>query len=62
MFGCGTACVVQPVQALVRADGEVLRADFDVEDPTSLTRRLTQQLVDIQYGRVEHPWSVPIDE
>lgn len=61
MFGCGTACVVQPVQALVRGDGEELRADFDVDDPKSLTRRLTQQLLDIQYGRVEHPWSVPID-
>lgn len=61
MFGCGTACVVQPVQALVRADGEVLRAAFDVDDPASLTRRLMQQLLDIQYGRMpDHPWSVPV--
>lgn len=60
MFGCGTACVVQPVQGLVRASGEVLQAVFDVDDPASLTRRLMHQLLDIQYGRVDHAWSVVV--
>lgn len=61
MFGCGTAVVVQPVDRLVRASGEVFDTPFDASDPHTLTARLTRALSDIQYGRVAHEWSVPFE-
>ncbi len=51
MFGCGTACIVQPVDGLVRSNGQVIAAPWDAADPHSLTARLTRALTDIQYGR-----------
>ena len=51
IFGCGTACIVQPVDGLVRADGQVLAAPFDAGSITSVTARMTRALTDIQYAR-----------
>ena len=51
IFGCGTACIVQPVDGLVRANGEVLSAPFDASNITSMTARMTRALTDIQYAR-----------
>ena len=51
IFGCGTACIVQPVDGLVRADGQVLAASFDAGSITSVTARMTRALTDIQYAR-----------
>ena len=51
IFGCGTACIVQPVDGLVRADGQVLAAPFDASSITSMTARMTRALTDIQYAR-----------
>jgi len=62
IFGSGTACVVQPVSALVRANGEVWKPRIsDPSSPEALAPRLQRALLDIQYGRVPHPWSVPVD-
>jgi branched-chain amino acid aminotransferase len=63
VFGCGTACIVQPVNALVRGDGEAWRpAVSDPADPDALAPRLQRMLLNIQYGRVSgHPWSVRVD-
>lgn len=58
VFGSGTACIVQPVDALIRANGDVWRPVL--RDPTSeesLARRLQKTLLDIQYGRTPHSWS-----
>jgi hypothetical protein len=55
------------VKALVRADGEVLRAAYQggggKHGPArpSLASRLRDTLVGIQYGTLPHPWSVPIE-
>lgn len=58
MFGCGTACVVQPVEALLRGSGDVIKVSGD----GALAKRVAQELGDIQYGRVPgHPWSVPFE-
>ena len=59
MFGAGTACIVCPVE-------RVRYGDRDIHIPTpegeaSLTHRMLTTLSDIQYGRVEHPWSERID-
>jgi branched-chain amino acid aminotransferase len=63
VFGSGTACIVQPVGALVRGNGEMWQPNVsDPEDPRALAPRLQRALMDIQYGRVpSHPWSVVVD-
>ena len=61
IFACGTAAVIQPVNELVRAGREPISVHFDVRDATTITARLTRALTDIQYGRVEHEWSVAFD-
>jgi branched-chain amino acid aminotransferase len=58
-FGAGTAAVVAPVKA-VKYKGE------DFEFPTGeeigpVAKSMWNQLTDIQYGRVEHPWSVLVN-
>jgi len=60
-FGAGTAAVVAPVKAL-RYAGE----DFAVPVDAALgagpvAARLWRELLDIQYGRVEHEWSVVVE-
>jgi branched-chain amino acid aminotransferase len=61
-FGCGTACVVQPVGALLRAQGQVYVPKVsDPGHPGALAPRLQRALLDIQYGRVEHPWSEVVE-
>jgi len=63
VFGSGTACIVQPVGALVRGKGEMWQPNVrNPADPRALAPRLQRALMDIQYGRVpNHPWSVVID-
>ncbi len=51
IFGCGTACIVQPVNALIRANGDVIAAPFDASSTSSMTARMTHALTDIQYAR-----------
>ncbi|KAL6780750.1 hypothetical protein ACKKBF_B11900 [Auxenochlorella protothecoides x Auxenochlorella symbiontica] len=55
-FGCGTACIVQPISSFVRAGGQLMRAAGD----GAFVARMHAALCDIQYGRVSHPWSIPI--
>ena len=62
IFGSGTACIVQPVASLVRSTGEVWTPVVtDPEAPGALAPRLQEALMEIQYGHVDHPWSVPIE-
>jgi branched-chain amino acid aminotransferase len=64
MFGSGTACIVSPIKR-IHYMGEDLMIPLDPKDPTSqagpITRRLNDELLAIQYGEVEHPWSVVIN-
>ena len=60
-WGAGTAAVVAPVRALHYAG-----TDFAVPVDAALgagpvAARLWKELLDIQYGRVEHPWSVVVE-
>eukprot|EP00775_Hariotina_reticulata_P009463 gene9461-9628_t len=73
VFGSGTACVVQPVSCIVTADGNELHlprdgstkaagdSDTDSGAIGGVAAAIRQQLLDIQYGRVSHPWSVPYE-
>ncbi|KAF8073223.1 Srpra [Scenedesmus sp. PABB004] len=71
-FGCGTACVVQPVGTLVTPDGVELclpsaaggaerGGGGDDGGDGSVAEWARARLADIQYGRVESPWSVPYE-
>jgi branched-subunit amino acid aminotransferase/4-amino-4-deoxychorismate lyase len=64
VFGAGTACVVQPVAALVRAGGAPpLVPARDGTGRGTLAAQLLRELLAIQYGRAEgHPWSVAVDD
>jgi len=58
MFGAGTACVVCPVGKIHYLNEDLLIPTLDHSDP--LTLKFYNALMDIQYGRVRHEWSVPI--
>lgn len=64
MFGAGTACVVSPVKEIGYM-GEDLKIPLDPNDPNSqagpYTKRFNDAIYAIQYGEVEHPWSVVIN-
>ena len=62
IFGSGTACIVQPVNALVREDGETwIPTVIDPGMEGALAPKVQKQLMDIQHGLVEnHPWSVVV--
>ncbi|XP_003736975.1 branched-chain-amino-acid aminotransferase, cytosolic [Galendromus occidentalis] len=63
MFGCGTACSISPIGRIYhRQNGH---AD-DLLIPTmqsewQLHARIMETLTNIQYGVVDHPWSLEID-
>ena len=61
MFGAGTACIVQPVSALVRKDGQEFHTmAVGQPDGETLAQRVHRSLNDIYYCRVRTDWSVPI--
>lgn len=59
MFGAGTACVVSPIERIFYQNENLLIPTMDNSDAVWRTMRNT--LVDIQYGRVKHPWAVEIE-
>lgn len=61
IFGCGTACIIQPVTTLVRANGEEFSVPFDLTRTDTLTQRLTRALTDIHYANAPHEWSIAVD-
>jgi branched-chain amino acid aminotransferase len=73
VFGSGTACVVQPVDCIVTADGSQLHLPANGSTKAAensgtggagvdgIAGTVKQQLLDIQYGKVPHPWSVPYE-
>ncbi|CAN0022908.1 unnamed protein product [Scytosiphon promiscuus] len=58
VFGTGTAAVVAPVSGIKYRGKEIEVPSGDCIGP--LAKRFWETLSDIQYGRVEHPWSVKI--
>jgi branched-chain amino acid aminotransferase len=62
-FGAGTAAIVAPVKGF-HYNGVDYDIPLDKENPTAkagkLTQRLCDTIMDIQYGKVEHPWSVVV--
>jgi len=64
-FGAGTAAIVSPVNGFAYK-GTEYSIPLNIEDPTAKAGPLTQKLMDtimgIQYGKIEHEWSVVVDE
>uniref|UniRef100_T1PBX0 Branched-chain-amino-acid aminotransferase n=2 Tax=Musca domestica TaxID=7370 RepID=T1PBX0_MUSDO len=59
LFGTGTACVVSPINRISYLGEDLYIPTMEQEKPIHETIRET--LMDIQYGKVEHPWAVTID-
>lgn len=58
MFGVGTACVISPIKEI-----EYLNQRFHIkttEHKDPLYEKFRKKLVDIQFGRQQHPWSLII--
>ncbi|CEP10321.1 hypothetical protein [Parasitella parasitica] len=64
MFGAGTACVVSPIKEIGYL-GEDIKIPLDPKDPNSqagpYAKRFNDAINAIQYGEVEHPWSVVVN-
>jgi len=63
-FGAGTAAIVSPVEA-ISFKGQKYPVPLDASDPKAkigkLTQRFADTIMDIQYGKTEHEWSVKVD-
>ncbi|KAI8034217.1 branched-chain-amino-acid aminotransferase, cytosolic [Drosophila gunungcola] len=59
LFGAGTACVVSPVNRINYLGQDLYIPTMEQEKPVH--ELIRESLTDIQYGRVDHPWSVVID-
>lgn len=59
LFGAGTACVVCPIGRVHYMNEDLIIPSLD--DSESIQKRLLKTLLDIQYGRVAHEWSVVIE-
>nr|XP_050039540.1 branched-chain-amino-acid aminotransferase, cytosolic-like [Dermacentor andersoni] len=59
MFGCGTACVICPIERLYHR-GENLHIPT-MEQSSPLARRVLKAISDIQYGVVPHSWGIEIE-
>ena len=64
-FGAGTAAIVSPVDHIAYIDddiripvGEGSAKMMGRSDGASVADKVREQLLDIQYGRTEHEWSV----
>ncbi|KAF9499868.1 branched-chain amino acid aminotransferase II [Pleurotus eryngii] len=61
LFGAGTAAIISPVH-------KIGYLNEDIEIPTGpdgmgrIARAVRKELSDIQWGKISHPWSVPVDE
>lgn len=62
VFGCGTACVISPVDKIVHRRGKQLEELYipTMKSELALYARITKSITDIQYGIVGHPWSLEV--
>merc|ERR1719376_1014338 len=58
IFGCGTAVIVCPV-GNIKYKSDMVPIPVDTTE-NSVSMRITKQLNDIYYGKINHPWAVDI--
>ena len=56
-FGTGTACVISPVNKIYYKEDLSIPAGEDGKSGGIVANRLFKELLDIQHGVVDHPWS-----
>jgi len=60
-FGSGTAAVISPIKS-IHYKGKDYSIPLNKDDPSAgigpLAKRLADEILRIQYGDIEHPWSV----
>lgn len=61
MFGAGTAVVVAPVDR-IGFQGRDIHIPTGTEGIGAIAKAMLTKITDIQLGRIEHPWSVCVDE
>lgn len=61
MFGAGTAAVVSPVDR-VGFQGRDIHIPCGEDGAGAIAKTMLKTITDIQLGKVEHPWSVLIDD
>jgi len=63
-FGAGTACIIAPINGINYMDKDY-DIPLDINDPSAnagpLAQKLSDEIQAIQYGEVEHEWSVIVD-
>lgn len=57
-FGAGTAAVVSPVKCIMYQGEDIVIPTGEEAGP--IAQKAWNELLAIQYGKVEHSWSVPI--
>lgn len=59
LFGAGTACIVSPIERIHYLDEDLLIPTMKQEN--AFFQWVKHTLTGIQYGKIEHPWALPID-
>ena len=59
MFGTGTACVVCPIDGILYKGQKFLIPTMT--SGATIMSKVSKELLDIQYGRVEHEWTHIVD-
>lgn len=59
MFGAGTACVVSPIERIHYMGDNLLIPSMEGSD--TMWKQCLKTLLDIQYGRIKHPWALEIE-
>jgi len=59
LFGCGTACVVCPIESILY-DGQKVNIPT-MKEGAPITMRFYKELTDIQFGRTKSPWAVLVE-
>lgn len=59
MFGTGTACLISPINRINYMGTDYYIPTVEQEKPVH--EAIRDALMDIQYGKIAHPWGVVID-
>ena len=59
-FGSGTAAVLSPV-GVIHYNGRDLEIPLACGQSGEMCNRLWDEITGIQYGKIDHPWSIKID-
>jgi branched-chain amino acid aminotransferase len=59
-FGCGTACVVCPIESILYKD--VKYKIPTMETGAKVMSRISKELNDIHYGKIQHEWAPLVDD